>query len=99
MRGTWPSAGVVLLGLVVGAGLALQRHRTDELRGEIALLRDQHREVGRLQVEQARLLAAQVPAQELANLRADHAAVLRLRNEVEALRTRVREMEQTPARP
>ena len=54
MRGTWPSAGVVLLGLVVGAGLALQRHRTDELRGEIALLRDQHREVGRLQVEQAR---------------------------------------------
>lgn len=99
MRVSWQSAGVMLLGLAVGAGLALQHQRTDELRGEIELLRDQHREVGRLQAEQARLRAAQVPVQELANLRADHAAVLRLRSEVEALRTRVREMEQTPARP
>jgi polyhydroxyalkanoate synthesis regulator phasin len=99
MRVTWLSVGVVLLGLGVGAGLALQLQRTDELRGEVELLRDQHREVGRLQAEQARLQAAQIPAPELANLRADHAAVGRLRSEVEALRTRVRELEQPPVRP
>jgi uncharacterized protein HemX len=99
MRVNWQSVGVVLLGLGVGAGLALQRQRTDELRGEVELLRDQHREVGRLQAAQARLQAAQIPAQELENLRADHAAVGRLRSEVEALRMRVRELEQTPARP
>jgi cell division protein FtsB len=102
MRVTWLSVGVVLVAQQFNFPAQFVgplELRTDELRGEVELLRDQHREVGRLQAEQARLQAAQIPAPELENLRADHAAVGRLRSEVEALRTRVRELEQPPVRP
>ena len=80
-----------IIGLVgvfagVGGGLGLQRQETNVLRLEIALLRDEQRELARLQAENKRLTAAQPSAVELEALRADHAAVARLRGEIERTR-------------
>ena len=90
---------LALLALVVGTGLALQRHANEELRGEAEMLREQNREVTRLRDEQKKLLDAQLPADELARLRADHAAVGQLRDEVDALRAHVTGMEKAEAKP
>ena len=97
MRLPWPIYAVGFLAVLVGAGLGLQRGVNQELREEVALLREQNRVVGQLRADQQRLRAAQISAEKLASLRADHAAVERLRGEVENLRTRVREMEQAVA--
>ncbi len=68
------------------AGLASQWQQTMLLRGELDGLRDQEREWKALRVENERLRAQQIPAAELAALRADHVAVARLRAELEALK-------------
>ena len=54
-----------------------------QLRDEIVLLREQNRELVRLRAENQRLAAALPPAAQLEALRADHAAVARLRSELE----------------
>jgi Tfp pilus assembly protein PilN len=94
MRINWQLLMLAFLAVGIGAGLALQRQANGELRDEIGLLREQNREVGRLQAEKARLTAARVSGEELENLRADHAAVLRLRAEIESLRADVKAREQ-----
>lgn len=59
-----------------------------ELCAELADLRHRQIEEARLRSENPRLRDAQVQASELEGLRADHAAVVRLRGEIEALRQR-----------
>lgn len=93
MRFTWRTGLIVGLATVIGASLALQRQASDQLRGEIALVSEQNREITRLRIERKRLQAAQPSPAELENIRADHAAVERLRNEVEAMQARVTELE------
>ena len=93
MRIHWQLPALALLVLIIGAGLALQRQANGELRGEIALLREQNRELDRLRVEKRRLVNAQVAAAELESLRADHAAIARLRGEIETAKARLIEME------
>ena len=79
-----------LVGLAGLAGaLAVQRREMGDLRRELA----RHSE-GRMQVEVARaenerLKGQQVSAEELARLRADHAALPRLRREIEELKARI----------
>jgi len=97
MRISWPILGVGSLAVLVGAGLVLQRGFNQELREEVALLREQNRVIPQLRLDQQRLRAAQIPPERLEGLRADHAAVERLRGEVDNLRSRVREMEQAVA--
>jgi hypothetical protein len=79
---------VVLAALLVagGVGLASQWQQTMLLRGELDGLHDQERELKALQAANERLRGQQVSAAELAALRADHAALLRLRAELEALK-------------
>jgi hypothetical protein len=87
----WLSALMFALAVVAGAALLLQRQAAAQLRDEIALLRDENRELGRLRAEHQRLVAAQPTAAQLDAIRADHAAVVRLRSEIEALKARTDE--------
>ena len=82
----WWSALLLVLAGVSGAALLLQRQAAEGLRAEIALLREENRELVRLRAENRRLVAAQVSAAELARLRDDRAAVERLRAEVDAVK-------------
>lgn len=92
----WFALALLAFSLVVGSGFLLQRQTTSALRSELALSRAEHRELGQLQKENQKLKAAQVPAGELERLRADHAAIMRLRNEIEAMKARA---EQAPQHP
>ncbi|MBI4626610.1 MAG: hypothetical protein HY736_25750 [Verrucomicrobia bacterium] len=97
-RGT--IAGWLLLGgfaAVGGIVLAWQQQATAQLRHELALAREEHREAARLRAERERATAAQGSAAELSALRADRAALGRLRSEIEMLKTRMDEIEQAPA--
>jgi len=89
----------LLLGLAIVAGgrLWLQREAADVLRIEIGLLREQKADEARLRAENERLKAAQIPAEELARLRSDRAAMMSLRREVEQARERVEQTERTLA--
>ncbi len=87
----WLSALLLALALVAGAALLLQRQIAAQLRDEIALLRDENRTLARLRAEHERLTAAQIPAAELERLRADRAAVVQLRAEIEQLKARTDE--------
>ncbi len=82
----WLSALLLALAVVAGASWWLQRQATAQLRGELALLRDEQRELARLRAENQRLAAALPAAVELERLRADHAAVLQLRAEIDRAR-------------
>ena len=93
MRITWRLLALAMLALTIGVVLALQRQANGELRTVIGLLREQNHEADRLQAERARLVNAQVSTTELEKLRADHAALARLRGEMEAAKARIIEME------
>ncbi len=73
-----------LLAVVAGGVLTVQRRVASQLRDEVELLRAaQSREIARLQAENRRLSAMLVPAGALENLRVEHAAIVRLRDEIE----------------
>jgi len=95
----WLSALLLALALVAGAMLWLQRQAAAELRGEIALLRDESRELARLRKENQRLAAALPPAAELESLRADRAAIGRMRSEIDALNDSLQKRERALAEP
>jgi hypothetical protein len=78
---------IMLAALVaaVGVVLALQRQETIALRRELALAHASTVDLERLRAENRRLREGQVPAAELATLRADHAALPRLSSELDAL--------------
>ena len=88
----WIIAG--LLAFAAGTILAVQRRIGTELRSEVELLRvvRQH-EVARLQSENRNISSGLLPNADLERLRVDHAAVVRLRGEIDALKAR----EQAPA--
>lgn len=78
---------IALLALaVMGAvAYALQREKTEQLRAALTQAQSNATELSRLQAENRRLRQKQVSPTELARLREDHAAVVRLRAELEAL--------------
>jgi len=80
-------------GVAVALGLALgwQRLAMGPLRAELEVQRDRQTEVRGLRAEHERLRAQQVPAAELERLRADRAAIARLRGEMTAVQTRTEE--------
>jgi hypothetical protein len=87
----------LLLALVAGAAWWLQREAAAALRAEIELLQADHQEIARLTSENARLAKALPASDELARLRADHAAVMRMRAELEKLRANVEQREKALA--
>jgi hypothetical protein len=89
MKAFW-SPGFIALVLAVGAGAAFvlvrQAAETAALRTELELARLEAADLPALRAENQRRRAQQIPAAELQRLRDDHAALPRLRAELEALR-------------
>jgi hypothetical protein len=81
---------VIVIGLAMAGGgvLISQRQQASLLRVEREAVRLELSELERLGAENLRLRALQIPARELEVLRADHAALPRLRAEFEALKPR-----------
>ena len=92
------TVGLLALAVAAGAAWWLQGQTTEALRLELGLLHEEQGELKRLQAEKQRLVAAQVPAEELARLRNDHAAVARMRGEIDKLRTEMQAREVALAR-
>jgi hypothetical protein len=87
-----------VLTVLVAAGATAwwsQRQTAVTLRAELDRRREQDSERRRLAAENERLRAAQVTPAELESLRSDHAAVARLRAEIDAAKTRVQAAVQT----
>lgn len=87
-RARFPWGFLLALLLVAATGAlawASRWQQTGLLRTQLALQRPDPAELTRLKTENARLRAQQLPAAELESLRADHAALPRLRAEVESL--------------
>lgn len=97
MVARWISLLLVVVALAAGGSLWLQRTAAEALRSEVALLKEQKGELGKLQSENVRLKAGQIPAEERVRLQADHAAVLRLRTEIEQAKKRVETREEDQA--
>lgn len=74
------------MAVYAGAAWWLQTQEAEVLRGEIAMLREERRELSKLRDENRQLAAQAMPADEVARLRADRAAIGRLRAEIETLR-------------
>ncbi len=85
----WASILLLALAGAAGAGVAWQRQSAAVLEAELALLRDEKRELLRLRDDNQRLRKAELPAAVIEQQRADHAALVRLRAEIEAMRTRL----------
>jgi hypothetical protein len=85
-----PSFGflIVVIALLIGggAGLTSRWQETMLLRGQLELARLEAGELQRFRAENERLRGLQLPAAKLEALRSDHAAVVRLRTELEGLK-------------
>jgi hypothetical protein len=86
MMHRWLFVLLFAFAVVAGAAWWLQRQSAAQLREEIALLHDESRRLAELRAENARLVAAQPPAAEIDRLRADRAAVVQFRGEIEKLK-------------
>jgi Tfp pilus assembly protein PilN len=88
---------ILLLGgaVVAGGALLMQRQTAALLQTELGLARDEQKEVAKLRAENQRLAAKLPSAESLAAMRADHAAVTRLRTEIETLKQTVHTRERT----
>lgn len=76
------TAGVLML---VGIALAREWQRSLDLQAEVAAARVRLADVTTVRAENQRLRANEIPTEELARLRADHAALPRLRAELQTL--------------
>src|SRR5262245_10231797 len=90
---TFLKAGIALLVLAIGAGaFVLERQSNTQLREEVALLRNEVRDLAK---QRAKAEAAPAPA--LANnaqVEADRAEIAKLREELETLKARAKEFGQ-----
>ncbi len=91
------AAVLVVAAALTGGAWLLQRDAASALRLEAELLREEKRELARLQTENERLMAVLPAPPELTRLRADRAAVERLRSEIEKLKDNVQRRERALA--
>lgn len=77
----------VLLATVAGGAIVLwmQRQETALLQSQVELAKFETRDLHQLRAENARWRKQQISTAELERLRADHAAIVRLKAELEAL--------------
>ena len=76
---------LITLAIAGGAALTMQWRQSMELRVALENAKADADELARLRDENRRLRAQQIPPAELERLRSDHAALPRLRAELEAL--------------
>ena len=98
-RGHVIAALLLAVAMIAGAATWLARAEAAALRAEILLLRDDLRELERLRGENQRLAASLPAAETLALLHADHAAVIRLRGEIETLKENLSTRQRALAEP
>ena len=92
MRGSlFPLFLIGAVVVVVACGLGWQRRAAEVMRAEVERLRGEREAWTHVQAENRRLAEVQVSETELKALRGDHAAVERLRGEIEGLRKRAEE--------
>ena len=84
-RSRWLALGLLAATVAAGGALVVQRREAEALRVELMLLRDAQVRLDAEQAERRRLVAVQAPDAEVARLRADRTALIRLRTEIEAL--------------
>jgi len=85
-RSKWAVAFFILLFAAGGVVLSLQRQSIAKLRVEMKQLSVENKQVERLRIENQKLSAGQVSAIELDRMRDDHAALPRLRSEIQTLK-------------
>ncbi len=85
----WTSIALVAIAGAMGIGYWLQREESRGLQSELELLRHGQRALAELRTEHARLLARQASPEEVARLKADRAALIRLRGEIDEMQARV----------
>jgi hypothetical protein len=90
---------VGLLIVAAGGALLLQREATANLRSEVALLRENQRELATLRAERERLIAAQPAPAEVERLRADRTALNQLRAEIDKMKEHAARREVAAANP
>ena len=83
----WISLGLAIVGVVAFVRYLIERQESAALRSEIAILQHEQGRVARLRAENERLVAGTISDAELQRLRADRAALNRLRNEIDLLQT------------
>lgn len=74
--------------LLIAVVLARQWSARIELQAELTEVRARQAELANLRAEHQRLIASQISAEELENLRADHAAIGLMRDQLNALKNR-----------
>lgn len=84
----WLSIALLALAVVSGLGLMLQRQTAAVLQQEISLLREENRRFVQLKADNDRLRQEQTPVADVERLRADRAALMSMRAEIEAMKTR-----------
>ncbi len=84
--GRWLWRSAAASALVMGGVVVLRHFEGERLRVELESLREQGARLGTVRAETARLEAQQISAAEFEALRADHVALPRLREEIEALK-------------
>src|SRR5438309_2133293 len=77
---------IAALTIIAAVALALQQQEASPLRLELAQAQAESRELARLKTENQAWREKQISAAELESLRSDHAALPRLREELEALK-------------
>ena len=82
-------AGSLVLALIAGGGYWLKREEAAAVRREIGLLEEELARLTQLESERTQLKSSLPATAEIERLRSDRAAVVRLRAEVEELRSRL----------
>jgi hypothetical protein len=76
----------LLIAAITGFGrMLIERQETTALRSEIEILQQETKRLAQLRADRERLIAEKVSDAELQRLRADRAALVRLRNEISTL--------------
>lgn len=85
----WLTGVLLLVALATGGGFLLRREENAARRREIALLRDDTRELERWRDRIRQLRAEQTPAAEVERLRSDHGALAGLQAEIDAMKAKL----------
>jgi hypothetical protein len=81
----WTAVGLLVVAVVAFVRFLIERQESAVLHTEVAVLRQDEQRVAQLRGEHERLIAGKVSDAELQRLRADRAALVRLRNEINQL--------------
>ena len=95
----WITLGLLVAAIAGFGRMVIERQETTALRSQIEILQQEVKRATQLRAERERLMAEKVSDAELQRLRADRAALVRLRNEISALEANADRMTKTIHEP